>query len=149
VGDGSQRAKLQELASGIRKIRFVEPVSAQDYPLILAAADILLVNEREGAIEMSLPSKLTSYFAAGRPVLGAVPTEGWTAAVLSESGAARQVQPGDSEALLNAVLVLKDDPPLRRMLATRGLAYATQKYDKNAALHRYECFLQELLNEPR
>ena len=67
MGDGSQRAALAELATGLPNLTFMDPVSQGDFMDTLAAADILLVCESPTVLDMSLPSKLTSYMAAGRP----------------------------------------------------------------------------------
>src|SRR5699024_3086421 len=71
LGDGSERTALEALAEGSNKIRFVSSLHQDEFPLALAAADALLVNELPGVKEMALPSKLTSYFAAGRPIIAA------------------------------------------------------------------------------
>ena len=95
VGDGSQRRALEAQAQGLDNVRFVEPLGADEYPLALAAADVLLVNERATVGDMSLPSKLTSYLTAGRPVLAATWPRGATGNELARtSGAAQLVDPG-------------------------------------------------------
>jgi glycosyltransferase involved in cell wall biosynthesis len=145
VGDGSQRATLQSLATGVRSLRFVDPVDEETYPLVLAAADALLVNERADMVEMSLPSKLTSYLSAGRPVLAAVPPNGWTAAVLDASAAAVRVAPEAPEALLDAATQLADDEVRRDRLSAAALAYSQSRYGAEAALGRYADVVRELL----
>lgn len=109
VGDGNQRSHLEALASDIANVRFVDPVSNDDYPTVLAAADVLLLHERPGAAEMSLPSKLTSYVAARRPILAAVDDSGITKALLETYGAAMTVSSGDPKALLDAIHTLGTD----------------------------------------
>src|SRR3954454_22767756 len=114
VGDGSQRRGLESQATGMENVRFVEPLSSSEYPLALAAADVLLVNERATVGDMSLPSKLTSYLTAGKPVLAATWPGGATGQELSRtSGAALRVDPGYPKALAGAVLGLKADPVAR------------------------------------
>jgi colanic acid biosynthesis glycosyl transferase WcaI len=145
VGDGNQRAALQAAGAGIRALRFVDPVDEETYPLVLAAADVLLVNERADMLEMSLPSKLTSYFASGRPVLGAVPDNGWTAAVLDASGAAVRVAPDAPAELLDAALALADDEERAMMLGKAATEYCYARYGSQAALDRYADLVRELL----
>ncbi len=145
VGDGSQRAALRAAATGVERITFVDPVDADTYPLVLAAADLLLVNERPDMLEMSLPSKLTSYLSAGRPVLAAVPESGWTAAVLEASGAAVRVAPDDAPALVDAALALAADPDGRAERAAAARRYAADRYGAEPALARYADAVRELL----
>lgn len=145
VGDGNQRAALAAQAVGIERVTFVDPVDELTYPLVLAAADALLVNERPEMVEMSLPSKLTSYLVAGRPVLGAVPAGGWTASVLDASGAALRVPPADPSALVDAALSLATDPATSARLSAAGPVFATDHYSQPAALARYADAVRELL----
>ena len=149
VGDGNQCAALKAAGAGIRSLRFVDPVDAETYPLVLAAADVLLVNERADMLEMSLPSKLTSYFAAGRPVLGAVPDNGWTAAVLDASAAAVRVAPEAPGELLDAALDLADDEERRLLLGKAATEYCYARYGSQAGLGRYADLVRELLARAR
>jgi len=103
VGDGSQRMVLEAQATGLPNLRFMPPCSTEDYPDVLAAADVLLLNERASVGEMSLPSKLTSYAAAGRPVVAAVPIDGPTAKEATRLVGATIVGPGTPLHLLLAV----------------------------------------------
>ena len=147
VGDGNQRAALQEMGAGVRSLRFVDPVDSASYPLVLAAADVLLVNERADMLEMSLPSKLTSYFAAGRAVLGAVPERGWTSAVLDASTAAVRVPSEAPDQLLDAALDLAGDDERRNLLGKAASEYCHLRYGSAAGLGRYADLVRELLNQ--
>ena len=58
---------------------------------------------------MCVPSKLTSYFTAGRPVLAAVEAESPSAAELDAADAGIRVAPGDPEALVAGALQLHEE----------------------------------------
>ena len=107
VGDGNQREQLVADARGVRSISFVAPLTEDQYPLALAAANLLLVNERLGVMEMSLPSKLTSYAAADRPILAAVQQGGITHEFIVRTGIAMTIEPGDAEALLDGIQTMR------------------------------------------
>ena len=62
LGDGNQRVSLEAAGAGVRTLEFLPPVSEEEFPAALGAADVLLVNERPGVAQMAVPSKLTSYF---------------------------------------------------------------------------------------
>ena len=76
MGDGSQRAALARRAHDLDNVAFLPPAPETEFADLLAAADVLLLNERATVKDMSLPSKLTSYFRSGRPVLAAVNADG-------------------------------------------------------------------------
>ena len=61
VGHGNQENTLKQLCAGRKNISVIGAVPDEDYSALLSAADLLLVNERSTQMEMSLPSKLTSY----------------------------------------------------------------------------------------
>ncbi|SCE21324.1 Glycosyltransferase involved in cell wall bisynthesis [Streptomyces sp. SolWspMP-sol7th] len=93
MGDGNQRAHLEELGRGVPNLDFLPPADDADFMDVLAAADVLAVTQRASVLDMSVPSKLTSYFAAARPVIASVAAEGGTAHEVLRSGAGLLVAP--------------------------------------------------------
>jgi colanic acid biosynthesis glycosyl transferase WcaI len=134
IGDGSQRRQLEIRSAGVAALQMLPPVAAEEFPDVLAAADVLLINERSSVFDMSLPSKLTSYFCAGVPVVGAVPGGGGTACEIERSGAGVVVDPDDPDALLAAIRTLARDPDLRDELSRAGRRYASSHLDRGVAL---------------
>jgi glycosyltransferase involved in cell wall biosynthesis len=134
MGDGSQRARLAALAGDLPTIELLPPCAEESFPEVLAAADVLLVNELGSVVDMSLPSKLTSYFVAGRPVIAAVPSEGGTAAEVRRSGAGSVVPPGNPAALLGAVLHSTGDAAVLAATAARARAYADSALSATSSL---------------
>ncbi|MBY6544191.1 MULTISPECIES: glycosyltransferase family 4 protein [unclassified Rhodococcus (in: high G+C Gram-positive bacteria)] len=138
VGDGNQRRRLQHDALDVRSLDIVDPVSEQDFPQMLGAADILVVNEKPGVRSMSVPSKLTSYFASGRPVLAAVDPEGVTAREMAASGAGRCIPSGDPQAVIDAALRLAADDVAAARMGERGLSYSRTHLDRESGLTAFE-----------
>lgn len=145
MGDGSRRRALEELGRGLRNLMFVDPQPSETFPDVLAAADVLVVNERATVRDMSLPSKLTSYFASRRPVVAAVRADGTTAAELRRADAGVLVAPGDPHALLAAVDALGRDVNRAADLGLRGYAYASDYLGQVAAAERSVAFVSDLL----
>lgn len=104
LGDGNQRALLEESAAGCSRLQFLHHLPGELYSQALASADILLVNEIEGMKSSAVPSKLTSYFTAGRPVVAATDPGSVTAEEVRSSGVGHVIPPADPEALLMACL---------------------------------------------
>jgi glycosyltransferase involved in cell wall biosynthesis len=125
AGDGSQRRLLETQARGLPNLRFIGLIDDNLYPVVLAAADVLIVNERASVDAMSLPSKLTSYLAAGRPILAAVADGGASQLeLLGTGGAACTVSPGNPERLAEALTALAADDLGRVAMSAKGIAYA-------------------------
>ena len=123
-GGGSQAAVIRAAAMGLPNVSFLGVQSDGMHASLLAAADALLLSERATQIDMSLPSKLTSYFAAGRPIVAAIPTSGGSAREVQRSGAGLVVPAGEPERLLDAAKRLRTDPMLAAELGAAGPAYA-------------------------
>jgi colanic acid biosynthesis glycosyl transferase WcaI len=115
----------------------------------MQAADVLLVNQRESVTDMSLPSKLTSYFAAGRPVVAAASGTSETAHEIRSAGAGLMVPPADPAAFRKAILSLKNDRARAEELGARGKRYAGTVLSADTILGEYESFLYALLESDR
>jgi colanic acid biosynthesis glycosyl transferase WcaI len=147
VGDGSERARLEQLAQGIERIEFVDPLNHLDYRRALAAADCLLVNELPGVATMSVPSKLTSYFAAGRPVLAATDPDGITAGEIDSANAGVVVPAGDPHALLAMALQLSEDTGRAAAYGAAGRRYSREQLTADAAIASFEQVIREVATE--
>ncbi len=149
MGDGNQRSRLRELAGSLPNLRFEPPAAEADFPDVLAAADVLAVTQRASVLDMSVPSKLTSYFAAGRPVVASVAAAGGTAQEVERSGAGVVVPPEDPRILLDAVRALADDPDRADALGARGPVYVRERLSRAAGLARMDALLAEALGGKR
>lgn len=136
MGDGSQRGALEALGDGLPNLILMDPVPQNDFMDTLAAADFLLVCEAPSVLDMSLPSKLTSYMTAGRPIVGAVRTDGATARELRYSEAGVVVDDETDLALLSAITELKSDPERMRLLGRSGEAFATSDLSPSSSLSK-------------
>jgi colanic acid biosynthesis glycosyl transferase WcaI len=135
VGDGSQRGALQSQARGLRNMRFAGLVADDLYPVVLAAADVLVVNERPSVEAMALPSKITSYLAAGRPILAAVADGGAShRELLGTGGASWTVPAGDPAALATALASLARDGMRREAMSAASSTYAAGTLGRESSL---------------
>jgi colanic acid biosynthesis glycosyl transferase WcaI len=126
MGDGSQRASLEQRAKGLPNVRFLDPVDSDMFPNALYAADVLLINQLGTVIDMSLPSKLTSYLAIGRPVLAAVHPESETARAVNESGAGEIVIPNNPKQVLESLRVCTGDLEAFKEMGVVGRRYTQE-----------------------
>ena len=120
AGGGNQEADLRALGAGLPTLDFLGVQPDGLHASLLAAADVLLLSERPTQLDMSLPSKLTSYLAAGRPILAAVPAGGASAGEIERSGAGLLVPAGEPAAILAALTRLRSEPVLAAELAIQA-----------------------------
>jgi glycosyltransferase involved in cell wall biosynthesis len=145
MGDGSQRERLRWQAAGLPNVEFRPPADTAEFPAVLAAADGLVVTQRASVLDMSVPSKLTSYFIAGRPVIASVAEHGGTAEEIRRSDAGWLVRPEDPAALAAAARELAEDPAVADSLGARGFDYARTHLSREAGLRRISALLDEAL----
>ena len=143
LGHGNQESNLKALCVGKTNIAVLPAVSDADYSALLSAADLLLVNERSTQMEMSLPSKLTSYLCSERPVIAAVPRGGATWKFLD--GVAELVEAGDPVALARAIEELSKQPEKLADLAGRGRVFADANLDPEVGRKKYLDWVQKLI----
>ena len=147
VGHGNQESHLKNLCEGRINIAVLPAVSNEDYSALLASADLLLVNERSTQMDMSLPSKLTSYLYSRRPVLAAVPRGGATWKFLD--GIAELVEAEKPLILANAIRELSKNPEKRKELASKGLKFARENLDAEIGREKYLDWVNSLIQSKR
>jgi colanic acid biosynthesis glycosyl transferase WcaI len=145
LGDGNQRSVLEQLALGLPNVRFIPPLPDADFPNALAAADVLIVAQRPTITDMCLPSKLTSYLAAHRPVVAAVAPDSETAIELTAAHAGLVVSNSDPLLLLDAFDTLRRSPQLATELAERGAAYAADQLTPAASFAAIDRFVEAIV----
>jgi colanic acid biosynthesis glycosyl transferase WcaI len=144
MGDGNQRQNLQMIAADLKHLQFVPPLPGREFMEALAAADILLVNELPGVRDMSVPSKLTSYYNAGVPVIAATDKGSVTAGELEFSRAGMRVDAADPHALLEAAEELWNDRNAASAMGSRGLKFRNETLSEATAIGHYNDFITSL-----
>lgn len=143
-GGGSARDSLLRDAADLDNVVFVDMQPKERLPEILAAADIHVVPLRRGLARSSVPSKLYSILAAGRPVLASVDPGTEVARTVTEAGAGVAVAPED-QAAFNAALsdLLADKAGLERMGA-RARGFVEGWASPRAVAQQYSALLEQI-----
>lgn len=142
LGDGNQRSRLQELGSDCRALQFIAPLPQDEFLAAMTAADVLLVNELPGLQETAVPSKLTSYFATGRPVLAATDETSVTADEVRASGAGVVIPAGDPEVLTHVAMRLHSQRHAHDPKA--GPAFVHRHLSEQAGIDAFATLLREV-----
>lgn len=137
MGDGAERSILEDLSNGLSNIIVMPPVPSAEYIDVLSASDVLLLNELPGVSTMSIPSKLTSYFFAGKPVVAATSLNGTSSQEIRAAAAGIVVPAGDPIALLNAVDLLRTSPDLAVEFGKSGKKYAKENLTPEGAIEKW------------
>jgi glycosyltransferase involved in cell wall biosynthesis len=110
VGDGAERSRLEELATGAANIRFLPFFPSSDIPSVLGAPDAHIVTIKSGLEGVVVPSKMFGIIAAGKPIV-AVAAVGTDVATLGvRQGFAIYADPGNPDELAHAIRRIATDP---------------------------------------
>jgi glycosyltransferase involved in cell wall biosynthesis len=143
MGDGNQRAALEAMGT-TECLQFIDPVAQEFFTAALSAADVLLVNERSELRDMSVPSKLTSYFATGLPIIAATDPESVTAEEIEASKAGIRVDPDRPELIVGAAMELRNNPQMARALGRKGLEFRRSHLGADSSLDSFHKLLVKL-----
>jgi colanic acid biosynthesis glycosyl transferase WcaI len=143
VGDGSEKKRLQEYAqeralSNVRFLPLVPPEPKQLLPEMLAAADVLVLNQSAQVVDMVIPSKLFTYMAAGRPIVASVSHSSQAASCIRRAGSGIAVDAEDPAALAGAIWQLKEDRQLAESFGRRGRLFVEEHCARDRILGKYE-----------
>ena len=128
VGSGTGTDELAADMSILTNLKVLPTQRIDDFPAVLASADVLVAVIEAEAGEYSVPSKVLSYLCAGRPDVLAAPTENLAAKIVAKSGAGIVVLPGDTTEFVRAVRHFLDDKPAANYAARCGRKYAEETF---------------------
>jgi glycosyltransferase involved in cell wall biosynthesis len=150
LGDGRMRPWLEEQVrerglSGT--VHLLGSRSQDTMPNYFALADVMLVTLRKDPIfAMTIPSKLQSYLACGRPVVAALEGEG--ARVVEEAGAGFSRSPENPQALAEAVLAMSLKSATERgEMGLRGRRYFESHFESSMLLDRLDGWMREFVGK--
>ncbi|CAN5712899.1 glycosyltransferase family 4 protein [soil metagenome] len=148
-GGGSARPELERRARGLDNLRFVDMQPTERLPEVLAAGDVHVVPLKRGLARSSVPSKLYSILAAGRPLVASVDPGTEVARTVTEAGAGLAVPPDDPEAFTKAVLQLVDVPDEAVAMGAAGRRFVERWASPAAVAGAYEDLFAELVDRRR
>ena len=143
-GDGVGRAALEQQAAGLANVRFSGYQPAARLSEVLSSADIQLVPLRRGLGSVSVPSKVYSILAAGRPVLAAIDAGTEVPRLLAASGAGVCVEPDDPAMFERELARLATDAPARQAMGAAGRAWVEHAVSPAAVARAYADLAREL-----
>jgi colanic acid biosynthesis glycosyl transferase WcaI len=152
IGEGVLKPAMQEESAsrGLSNIRFLPFQASERVPEVQASADVMLLTMVPNHSDASVPSKLISYLAASRPVICAANADSAVARTVIAAGAGIVVDPGDAEAIANAIVRLIRAPELAREMGRNARRYFKEHYTLERACRQFsELFRQTGDSEER
>lgn len=149
AGEGNDRERLVQGAKALHldNVSFIPLQPAGQFESMLQAADVLVLNQRGTVADFALPSKLSAYLLAGRPVVAALALGSAAASEFTVADGGVAVPPDNPAALVEAITRLKTSPETAQRMGVQGRAYALQNLVAGQALAQYDVFIDRLLED--
>jgi colanic acid biosynthesis glycosyl transferase WcaI len=146
LGDGPMRSWAEERIKAReldKSVHLLGRYPAEAMPGFFALADVLLVTlKKDPVFAVTIPSKIQSYLASGRPIVAAVDGEG--ARVIAESGGGLTVPAGDAEALAGVVLKMYAMPkPDLQKMGQLSRKYFERHFERSNLLDKLDHWIVE------
>jgi len=146
LGSGLMKPRLEKMVQEkqLDNVRFLPLRPREEMPLFLPAADCHLVSLDRG-MKYSLPSKLATVMAAGRPVIGMMDEETDAARIIRSAGCGVVVPPREPERLADAVRRMYAAPAERERMGQAGRRYAEAHFDRRKNTEQYRQLLSRMI----
>lgn len=146
-GGGAARPELERQAADCPNIRFIDMQPIERLPEVLAAGDLHVVPLKAGLAWSSVPSKLYSILAAGRPVVASVDEGTEVQRTIELAGAGLSVRPDDPAAFSAALGALLDDQARMETMGAKGRIFVESWASPAAVAESYENLFSELIQQ--
>ena len=145
AGGGTELEKLKGLAEqlGLKNVVFFGRRPLEEMPGLYAQADAMLVTLRsDKALSLTLPGKVQSYMAAGKPVIGAI--DGETQEVIRAARCGFCARAEDAQALADCIRRFVDSNEKVEM-GRRAREYYEAHFEKALFMDRLEEEMKETI----
>ena len=152
VGGGRMRAWAEStaIARGLSdNIHFLGRHPLEAMPAFFSCADALLVTlKKEPIFALTIPAKIQSYLACGRPVIAALDGEG--ARIVMDAGAGYTCPAEDPDSFAQAVLRMYKTPKAEReTMGMNGRAFYESNFGREMLLGKLDVWMKELVEANR
>jgi colanic acid biosynthesis glycosyl transferase WcaI len=150
LGDGRMRRWVEDEIAALKlgeTFHLLGRYPLESMPSYFSLADVMLVTLKKDPIySLTIPAKIQSYLACGKPVIAALEGEG--AKIIEEADAGITCPAEDSEALANAILKMRNTPDEERFrMGKNGLEYYRGNFDRKVLIDRLEVWMKKLAGE--
>jgi len=140
TGEGLKKPALEKKAEQLKlkNIIFLPFQPYEDLPLLLGASDLLLVPLDIKKTQLSVPSKLYNYMAAGRPIIGFTDDQSEVARIIKEGNCGLNILPDDIQGMVKMFQRLRKEEAVTEKMGKNAREYVEENYAKDVVLNKYE-----------
>jgi colanic acid biosynthesis glycosyl transferase WcaI len=151
VGDGPRMAEIHAAkeAEGLENVRFLDYFPREQLHASLSAADVHLISMRDEMTGIVVPGKLYGVMASGRPALFVGPAHCESANTIRQADCGLTVRIGDSDGLVEALVLLAGEPETARSMGERGRAAFLAGHERGPCCAHWTQVIGDLADGPR
>jgi len=145
VGDGMEKAALVGDARrrNLHNVIFVDPVPKSQVGDYINASDVCAaVLMKNDTFKTVYPNKIFDYLSCKRPILLGI--DGEARRLIEQAHAGIYVEPENPEALVQAVLRMKDDPAALEQMGESGYRYVRAHFSRQHLAEQYLALLDSV-----
>ena len=143
-GGGVMSNQLKQQANVLKNLVVIDYQPVERLSEVLATADLHLVPLRTGLGGMSVPSKIYSIFAAGRPVIASVDSGTEIERIVAESEGGIAVPPDDFDSFIFALEGLIENPKLLEEMGNKARVWLENCYSSKTIADSYLDLIRRL-----
>ena len=143
-GGGVMSDRLKQQANELKNLVVVDYQPIERLSEVLATADLHLVPLRTGLGGMSVPSKIYSVFASGRPVIASVDSGTEIERIVAESEGGIAVPPDDFDSFIFALEGLIEDSELLEEMGNKARVWLENCYSSKTIADSYLDLIRRL-----
>ncbi len=146
VGEGADKERIMAMAKefGLDNLRFVDQQPRETIPAYISASDASLVLlKKTDLFKTVIPTKMLEFMSCARPVILGV--DGQAREIMEKAQAGIFIEPGNANALVEALKRLRADASLRETLGSNGRRHIVEHFSREQTAATYIGVLERLL----
>ena len=150
VGEGADKERIIAMSKerGLDNLRVLDQQPRETIPGYISASDACLVLLRKTDLfKTVIPTKMLEFMACARPLVLGV--DGQAREIMENAQAGIFIEPGNANALVEAVNRLRADTRLRETLGNNGRRHILEHFSREQTAATYIAVLEQLLGKKR
>lgn len=148
VGDGLSKNNCMELAKkhDLSNVLFYNHCSVEEVKKYYELADAFIITMVDNeVVNSTLPAKVQSYMAAGKPIIGAI--SGEVKSVIEDSNCGLCCEPLDDKALARNILEMKNNKEKMILWSKNSKKYYMNNFQKEKSLDQMESIFKDTIKK--
>ena len=147
AGHGCKFATLREraVANNLKNVSFKGFLKGDEFIDELIKSDILFLSLEPGLVGLAYPSKIYSYYMAGKPILAVLEEKSFLAREIMENQGLGVISHGDAEGMKRIIENLKRDFCYKNLIGLRNRTLYENLYSKEIPLQKYVSLVRSII----